>query len=530
MLNEGSTDYRIYNPVTQYNISEEDFNTSFEEALIETKEIIEKNSTYTDKLKVLEIIDTKSKFSQALKRDFLFLSCENNNCSPESNITNFEKPIKTRLSTYPLSNADKQTLNALLMSQFKKHIFEKMELSKNDFQYRYFKSKDSNDLIHEGDSISVSVLQAFICDFKEHGLPKFENGLPIFSGGCHDSVNPSGEILVSARILERNKNNAITFNYSDIKNKGRVIFYSEDVQGRGQYLNFSNLPVYGPISYSGNPLYLEFNILELDNDENDKNKALISTLAKLGSTAYPPASPVLGVLNSLGSSLLSGDQDDLEFRYHMELVPVTNLQSDSLKRPFIREGIYVFLRSEDREEDIKWNTINYDPETGRLRKNGKFFREETYLIIQISKGDNSDNLDTGQTVSSFLSQNKADNTSYSNAVIQNLNSAKTILENRNKTKRITNAIKIVANNNFDRTSQKGLQQLHIAFGGLCEVLKDEGTEKQVMSSEKIDKLLTYLSKSKGINNPSQVLREYIKPNCKDKVLDSTVEISKQLWG
>jgi hypothetical protein len=334
-------------------------------------------------------------------------------------------------------------------------------------------------------------------------------------------VDPAGEILITARVNELNNENSITFNQSDIKNKGRVIFYSEDVRGRGQYLNFSNLPIYGPITYDGNSLYLEFNILELDNAENAQTKVMLSTLAELGSTAYPPASVALGILDTLGNSLLSGDQDDIEFRYHMTLVPTTDEQSALLNRPFLREGIYVFLRSENRTEDLNWDKLRFDVGTGRLMEgDGKnFYRKGTYLVVQITKGGNSDNLDRGQTVANFFSKYKSDN-------IENLKSLTTRLKNSKKIKYLEKVLDKLSKSKLGIDSNENAQRLEAAAEGLCAILSGniKATDEQIFS------LINKLSKAHNIIDPKKVTIGKIKPYCEESTITKKASKYRKLWN
>lgn len=96
---------------------------------------------------------------------------------------------------------------------------------------------------------------------------------------------------------------------------GRVIYFSDDVRP-GQFLNFGQIVVGGPTTYEGHPVAISLYAVEIDsNNENSGVNALISTLASIGTTINPVASPVLSVLESIGTSLVRSNVDDLHLRY-----------------------------------------------------------------------------------------------------------------------------------------------------------------------------------------------------------------------
>jgi len=92
---------------------------------------------------------------------------------------------------------------------------------------------------------------------------------------------------------------------------------SNDVE-EGQFLNLTNMPIYGPITYNGYPIGIVISVIEIDAN-SAQISALLGTLASAGAMAYPPAAPVLPLLDSLGQSLLSSGTDDIEFRFTFAL-------------------------------------------------------------------------------------------------------------------------------------------------------------------------------------------------------------------
>jgi len=397
-------------------------------------------------------------FSKGLTGDLISKACHLNTCAVDKLSIAPVLPFRTK----SLSARNRSILKSLLNDHYEAEMsLIAQHRNDPDLYVRYFTSSDGSSYINPGDSITISLVQAYICEFKESSIQDF--GLPGWKGllyrPCDSDDKTRGEILISARVMEKNKSNGLTFNYSDIKNKGRVVYYTEDAREYGQYLNFSNMPVYGPIEYKGRPFYIEFNVIELDTPENDQTRSLLSSLADIGGSAYPPASPILGMLNTLGNSMLNGNRDDLEFRYQLELVPKTKKQNPGIYRPFLREGIYIFIRSEDRSRPIPWSQLSYAPSEGRLKidyskcsyKKPKKescvdedplfedYRDQTYLVMQITKGDASEDLDTAQTVQAFLAVETTDK-SYSEDMLKSLKKATSAISNKRSLDRIANAI------------------------------------------------------------------------------------------
>ena len=126
---------------------------------------------------------------------------------------------------------------------------------KDLYQTRALKGKNlktdlQNAKFSKMDSVSINIQQAFIRDCFDLAL----NPLRGFRKNC--------EIAIIANVFEFG--NGADFNFSEEGLKdGRIVFYSGDVYP-GQFLNFNNLPVYGPIQYSGNPLGIMFAIVEID--------------------------------------------------------------------------------------------------------------------------------------------------------------------------------------------------------------------------------------------------------------------------
>ncbi|WP_133125741.1 hypothetical protein [Thalassospira marina] len=279
----------------------------------------------------------------------------------------------------------------------------------------------STGAIVAGDTITLDLKQVFMKDFIESAL---------------FSDDKQGEIAIVANVFEmsdQSGRNAVDYGPNSVKS-GRVIYYSDDVRP-GQFLNLSQLPVYGPIRYNGNRLVIQLYILELDSVGSEAVSSLLKKLAELGGAAYPPASSTLRVLDSLGSALLQGNKNDTVFSYTMTLLPAQNGASFS-EPAVLTAGNYVFVRKQERQSDFRWCDVFYAQSRGRLvvanpkPTDGKcpaggiaksneqdenalpLFRDETYVVVQIEKGYDSISLDLQQaTFDTLIAQLDAKTTS-----------------------------------------------------------------------------------------------------------------------
>lgn len=214
---------------------------------------------------------------------------------------------------------------------------------------KYKQGEESSKRIAKGQSISIHLQQAFIEDFWEWFDQK--------------PWNPSAEIAVVVNAFEIEGTKTFNFKPEGINN-GRLVYYSDNVE-KQQFLNFSFMPIYGPITYKGNPIALDIAIMELDAGSK-AIKDMISLLANIGSTAYPPASPILTILDALGSSLVGSQDstDDRIFQYRLVLYPYKDDMSPEY--PILETGHYVFIRHEDRQDAEHWPGLLLDQHSGRL--------------------------------------------------------------------------------------------------------------------------------------------------------------------
>ena len=256
---------------------------------------------------------------------------------------------------------------------------------------------DQRPTVQKGQIVSVYLNQAYINNFTE----RWEG----FLG------KKRGEIAVVARVAELDEGSDFDFSTSG-RDRGRLVYYSEGVQP-GQFLNFSQLPIYGPIEYKGKPLVMEFYIMELDVNENTEVSGLLSAAAGLGAIAYPPASPILKVLDTIGGGLLKSNKSDLEFKYHAALL-AGELQLKSLKAGTLEYANYAFVRmpysnpkSSDTSNIHPWSRWFFNQKNGRLYEDEECstpLLTQTYFSVQINRAKEATTLDPANTLANFMTK------------------------------------------------------------------------------------------------------------------------------
>ncbi len=288
----------------------------------------------------------------------IFSACS----SSDVNILN-EGAIEHRKFTYTKTNIGKEGQNTV------------------STPLRQFENSDSKDLeIKENDSFSIHLMQGMI-----ESLPYAD-----------EAGTEKGEIaiVIKAHELTETKDLELSEKSAD---SGRLIYYSDDVSPK-QILNFSYLPVYGPITYHGNPVAIQIFIIEIKKT-NSQIKPILTSLAQSGSAMLPPGSPTLSLLDNLGSVLLNSNKENIIFRYSMVLHPKGS--SKVLPFPKLEVSNLVFVRQEDRQETLDWAKLSFNPNDGRLyevnetggEKREKLFRDHTYISMQIQKGFDPTKLD-----------------------------------------------------------------------------------------------------------------------------------------
>ncbi len=239
---------------------------------------------------------------------------------------------------------------------------------------------DVTHAIRPGEALLITLKTAYIKDFTEIIYNPFR---PV------ESAN--GEIAIVANVFEDDGTTALDFGPAGLQ-AARVVFFSDDVD-KGQFLNFHALPLYGPATYTGFPVIIDLYAVELDRP-GPQLRQMLENLAKIGSVAYPPGTPIAGALAQLAGTLIADDQDDKA--YHFTLVERPLGGVESIPYTVLEAGHIVFVRSRERATGIDWSRINLNPSAGVLVKSNDdncmgenppgdcLYRDNTYFVVEVN--------------------------------------------------------------------------------------------------------------------------------------------------
>lgn len=245
-------------------------------------------------------------------------------------------------------------------------------------------SGSANSRIDKKDKVSIRLRDGFLQGCNE----RLRNPMRQFKKNC--------EVAILFKAFEFASGEDFNFKPGAEKD-ARLVYFSKDVQP-GQFFNFHNLPVYGPLEYTGKPIGIDIWVLEIDSEDRQA-AAVLRTLASIGAKAYAPAAPVLPVLDQLGSALLSSGTDDVELRYTMVLDPGSSYGGAAYSTT--EAGDYVFIREGDRSNATDWPALRLDHNTGRVwRQSGDggttLYRDNTYLTVQVLRNAGSEDVTLAQ--------------------------------------------------------------------------------------------------------------------------------------
>lgn len=255
---------------------------------------------------------------------------------------------ETHWNVFQTKNNDIQEYNTQECKNYQGESIRPVLLKRKNVAQKNPKARFSD---HE--NMVIRLVSAYIEDYTE-GLLSWINDT------LEGQIWHRGEIAVVVNIFPAGEKIDFSSNAPD---KGRVVFFSNDVVTE-QFLNFDNMPIYGPSSKGKDGLVFGIWIIELD-ISGKLLGTLLKTIASHGSTPLPASSKGNQILNSIGSTLLdTTSKNDVNFRYYKLMEPDAG---GVLPSPIFEAGFRVFIRANlPRSHDINWTKLVLDENTGRL--------------------------------------------------------------------------------------------------------------------------------------------------------------------
>jgi hypothetical protein len=117
--------------------------------------------------------------------------------------------------------------------------------------------------------------------------------------------------------------------------------YHEKVDAMS-FVPFWGAILYSTVSWSGEPITIKIQVLELDGQDNAYFSAILSAAAESAGTLTPALQPDFGIARTLGDTLIANNQDDEILRF--ELTFVHDSSDESIGALVPRNRSYVVLR------------------------------------------------------------------------------------------------------------------------------------------------------------------------------------------
>lgn len=174
----------------------------------------------------------------------------------------------------------------------------------------------ASSVIKKGEPLLITLERAMVFQFQE----SFDNG----------------EIAVVSEVEVVGRDGIVR------DEKPRLVAYSPNLR-QGAHLNFFDIPIYGPATWSGELIRVRLSFIEMDSAENEMMSQYLKLAAAGVAAAQPQYAPVAAVAESVGAFLLSQNSDDVEFQ--PEFVLYDDKDRD-LNVPTLRAGKFVAIKRE----------------------------------------------------------------------------------------------------------------------------------------------------------------------------------------
>lgn len=189
--------------------------------------------------------------------------------------------------------------------------------------------------------------------------------------------------VVLARVMKLGNESDFLFTPTPVSS-ARVVYFSGRAMNSsiGQFAYFSNMPIYGPTSYSGEPLIVDVEMILL---EEPGQELLLETLASLGAHSYDENASIVELLEALGNSVAQGNNNEVILRLATIFRPNPGYEMRDFS--LTRSGRYVVLARDSAdipslEFDDETSRL-YIPKSRRLRLGRTIFTDSSYFVLEV---------------------------------------------------------------------------------------------------------------------------------------------------
>ncbi len=125
-----------------------------------------------------------------------------------------------------------------------------------------------------------------------------------------------------------------------------ILIYSSEGQTLGSYLDLDDMPIIGPIKFSGDDIMVRLVMIEMDQIENETQKQFIRALANTATTFAPEIGSVLSIATPIAEFIINQNADDVILDHRFSLQRVS--KGNHAYRNALLFGKYFILIQEDR--------------------------------------------------------------------------------------------------------------------------------------------------------------------------------------